>query len=203
METRETSLPGAARPAVPGSQEFRRGAAPLHAAGCSHWEAPPPPPVLAPGSLPEGGMADGRMADYLAAARPLYDGAKRCLGQVAGALLLLQTRGLEGARGRALLAALGGPVAELGERLAALRPPPAATRHHAALCAAQAALAALEGRIARLGALTDPGAPELDEAVARLFDLQRRLLAAAVPAAGLAPVDFASACCSCRPARRT
>jgi hypothetical protein len=51
----------------------------------------------------------------------------------------------------------------------------------------------------RQSGLIDPSGADLDMLMKGLFAVQHGLLAAAEPRAGLAPVDFKGACCTCRP----
>lgn len=167
----------------------------IHAAACSVWEVPAE-------STSEALSAKGYRVDahaaYLTAARPIYDGLKRCIGQLGGVLLLMQTKGLDRARADAVLDSVRDQLRELEERSRAFRVPAAAQRHHHELRRLLGLLGMVYRRFERTADLIDPGSAELDDAVATLFACHGALLAAAAPRAGLAPVDFRAACCTCR-----
>lgn len=167
----------------------------IHAAACSVWEVPAE-------STPEALSAKGYRVDahatYLAAARPIYDGLKRCVGQLGGVLLLMQTQGLDRGRADAVLNSARDQLRELEERSRAFPVPGAAQRHYHELGRLLGLLGSVYRRLERSADLIDPGSAELNDAVATLFACHRGLLAAAEPRAGLAPVDFRAACCTCR-----
>ena len=167
----------------------------IHAAACSVWDVPP---ESAPEALAAKGYDDEAHAAYLAAARPIYDGLKRCVGQLGGVLLLMQTEGLDRTRADAVLSSVGDQLRELEERSRAFRVPGAAQRHYQELARLLGSLGSVYRRLERAVDLIDPGSAELDDAVATLFACHGGLLAAAEPRAGLAPVDFRAACCTCR-----
>ena len=155
------------------------------------------------GSRPEALLAldcrdDGTIA-YLSAVRPIYDALKRCLGQLSGVLLLFQASGLDRDRSGLLMASVRQQLDEVGERIGALAVPAAAARHCRTLQNLIQSLEAIGERLDRAIDLIDPGGADLNAVVEALFSVQRGLLAAAEPRAGLAPVDFAAACCTCRP----
>jgi hypothetical protein len=167
----------------------------MHAADCSIWDVPA-------GAQPDEILADGiereEVAAYLSAARPLYDAAKRCVGQLSGLLLLLQTNSLDRQRDGVLLASVRAQLTEAGERLRALKAPPSAARHHAAVGDLLMLLGRIAARLDRLGELVDPASPDLDVVVDALFAAQRGLHVVSTPKGGLTPVDFDAACCNCR-----
>jgi hypothetical protein len=167
----------------------------IHAAACSVWDAPAE-------STPEALSANGYRVDahaaYFAAARPIYDGLKRCIGQLGGVLLLMQTEGLDRARADAVLNSARDQLRELKERSRAFPVPSAARRHHLELGRLLELLGSVYHRLERTADLIDPGGAQLNDAVATLFACHGGLLAAAEPRAGLAPVDFRAACCTCR-----
>jgi hypothetical protein len=153
-------------------------------------------------STPEALSAKGYRVDahaaYLAAARPIYDGLKRCIGQLGGVLLLMQTEGLDRVRAEAVLNSVQDQLRELEERSRAFPVPGAAQRHYHELGRLLGLLGAVYRRLERAADLIDPNSAELNDAVATLFACHRGLLAVAEPRAGLAPVDFMAACCTCR-----
>ncbi len=174
--------------------------APVHAAACSIWDIPAD---AAPDALLADGVRREDAAAYLSEVRPLFDAARRCLGQLSGLLLLHQTGCLERERGELLLSSATAQLVEARERLRAVRTPALAARHAAALGSLLALLAHVAGRLEeRLRDLVDPGSAALDAAVEALFAAQHAFHGVSVPEAGLAPVDFTAACCNCRrPAR--
>lgn len=172
----------------------------VHEASCSIWETPED---SATNALIAKGYEDEALAAYLSEMRPLYDAAKRCLGQLSGFLLLLQTARLERGREGLLLAAAVEQLDALDERLRAVAVPPHARRHHAAVSDLLERLKAVVPILERASDLIDPASPELERATGALFAGQRLLLALSVPDAGLAPVDFSAACCSCSQRSRT
>ena len=167
----------------------------IHAAACSVWEVPAE-------SAPEALFAHGYHVDahaaYLAAARPIYDGLKRCVGQLGGVLLLMQAQGLDRTRADAVMSSVRDQLRELEERSRAFPAPSGAERHYHELGRLLGLLGSVYRRLERAADLIDPGSAELNDAIGALFACHRGLLAAAEPRAGLLPVDFGAACCTCR-----
>jgi len=167
----------------------------IHAAACSVWDVPAE-------STPEALSAKGYRVDahaaYLAAARPIYDGLKRCVGQLGGVLLLMQTKGLDRTRADDVLRSARDQLRELEERSLAFPVPSGAQPHHDELRRLLGLLGTVYRRLERTADLIDPASAELNDAVAALFACHGGLLAAAEPRAGLSPVDFTAACCTCR-----
>jgi hypothetical protein len=124
---------------------------------------------------------------------------KRCLGQMAGLLLLLQTRSLDPHRAGVTHDAMRDLLAELSDRLHALKAPESAQRHFLGLESLVRQLEVGAEQLNRQKDLIDSASADLDALVRRLFAIQQGLLAAAEPRAGLSPVDFKAACCTCRP----
>jgi hypothetical protein len=172
----------------------------MHGADCAVWETPA-------GSQPEAllvlGYRDEAMIAYLGAVRPIYDAFKRCLGQLSGLLLLFQAQGLDRNRGALLTASVREQLRESGEGIRALKVPAGAAAHYASLVNLGQNLKAVSEKLDRRIDLIDPASADLDALVDALFSIQRSLLATAEPRAGLAPVDFTAACCSCRPRLET
>jgi hypothetical protein len=175
-------------------------AKPIHGADCSVWDTPA-------GSRPEAllvlGFRDDEMIAYLSAVRPIYDALKRCLGQLAGLLLLFQAKGLDRNRGELLMSTVRQQLAETGERIRALGAPAGASFHYGRLSNLSRGLKAVGEKLDRTIDLVDPGSADLDAVMDALFSIQRGLLETAEPRAGLAPVDFAAACCTCPPRLET
>ena len=92
-----------------------------------------------------------------------------------------------------------GQLAAARDRLAAVRPPAAARRHHDVLGTVLdhlgAAAAELDGMPVTLTPATRMAATRA--VVQRLHAAQAGILAAAVPGADITPVDLSNACCSC------
>src|ERR1700677_2020207 len=89
----------------------------IHAPTCSIWDTPA---ESAPEALVTVGISDEYVARYFGSIRPLYDAAKRCIGQLSGVLLLLQTRSLDRSRDGLLLASVTQQIQEAADRLAAV-----------------------------------------------------------------------------------
>jgi hypothetical protein len=148
----------------------------IHAPTCSIWDTPA---ESAPEALVTVGISDEDVARYFGSIRPLYDAAKRCIGQLSGVLLLLQTR-----------------------RLAAVAAPAMVSRHYALITELLARIGRIRARLNRLRDMVDPASPDLDQVVQELFAAQRGLLRISLPEAGLVPVDFTAACCNCAGERK-
>jgi hypothetical protein len=168
----------------------------IHRADCSLWDTPAD---SQPEALLVLGYRDDVMIAYLSAARPIYDALKRCLGQLSGLLLLYQAKGLDRNRSDLLITTVRQQLGEAGERLRALVAPAAAGSHYGRLVNLGQNLKAVSEKFDRTIDLVDPASADLDAVVDALFSIQRGLLATAEPRAGLAPVDFTAACCTCRP----
>jgi len=168
----------------------------IHDPNCSTWDTPA---ESGADHLVTIGYQDERIAAYLSTLRPVYDAMKRCLGQMAGLLLLLQTRSLDPHRAGVTHDSMRDLLAELSDRLRALKAPESAQRHFRGLEALVRQLEAGAEQLNRQKDLIDPASADLDALVRRLFAIQRGLLEAAEPRAGLLPVDFTTACCTCRP----
>jgi hypothetical protein len=168
----------------------------IHDPDCSTWDTPA---ESGAGHLVAIGYQDERIAAYLSTLRPVYDAMKRCLGQMAGLLLLLQTRCLDSQRAGITHDAMREILAGISDRLRALKAPEGAQRHFRSLEALVRQLEAGAEQLDRQKDLVDPASADLDALVRKLFAIQRGLLEAAEPRAGLSPVDFTAACCTCRP----
>ncbi len=154
----------------------------IHDPNCSTWDTPA---ESGADHLVAIGYHDERIAAYLSTLRPVYDAMKRCLGQMAGLLLLLQTRCLDPHRAGVTHDAMREILAELSDRLRALKAPEGAQRHFRGLEALVRQLEAGAEQLNRQKDLIDPASADLDALVRRLFTIQQGLLAAAEPRAGL------------------
>jgi hypothetical protein len=171
----------------------------IHAPTCSIWNTPA---ESAPEALVTVGISDEGVARYFGSIRPLYDAAKRCIGQLSGILLLLQTRSLDRSRDGLLLASVTQQIQEAADRLAAVAAPAMASRHYALITELLARIGRIRARLDRLRDMVDPASPDLDQVVQELFAAQRGLLRISLPEAGLVPVDFTAACCNCAGERK-
>jgi hypothetical protein len=170
----------------------------IHRADCDIWDTPAD---AMPEALIASGIEDEDVVRYCAAARPVYDAYKRVLGQLSGVLLLAQTGADDPAWRDRILDAAGEQLAEARERLGALRSTPPVARHHDLLAGLAEQLAALHARLRRAVLLVGADR-DWDRLVSELYATHRRLLAASEPRAGMTPVDFSHACCSCGAPRR-
>lgn len=168
----------------------------IHDPNCSTWDTPA---ESGADHLVAIGYQDERIAAYLSTLRPVYDAMKRCLGQMAGLLLLLQTRSLDPHRDGVTHDAVRDLLAELSDRLRALKAPESAQRHFRGLEVLVRQLQTGAEQLNRQKDLIDPASADLDALVRTMFAIQHGLLVAAEPRAGLSPVDFTAACCTCRP----
>jgi hypothetical protein len=171
----------------------------IHAPTCSIWDTPA---ESAPEALVTVGISDEDVARYFGSIRPLYDAAKRCIGQLSGVLLLLQTRSLDRSRDGLLLASVTQQIREAADRLAAVAAPAMVSRHYALITELLARIGRIRARLNRLRDMVDPASPDLDQVVQELFAAQRGLLRISLPEAGLVPVDFTAACCNCAGERK-
>jgi len=170
----------------------------IHSADCEIWDVPPD---AVPDALIAVGIEDEALVRYCAAARPVYDAYKRVLGQLSGVLLLVRTGADDPAWRDRILDAAAEQLGEARERLGGLEASPPAARHHDLLGGLAGQLAALLARLRQM-VLVVGADREWDRLVAELYAVHRRLLAASEPRAGMTPVDFSHACCSCGTRRR-
>lgn len=171
----------------------------VHSADCTIWETPPD---AQPDALLAAGINEDEVVRYCGEVRPVYDAFKRVLGQLSGVLLLAQTGADDPAWRESILDTAKGQIEAARDRLATLRPSRPAQRHYDALVRLAAQLEALHAEIR--GETRLVGAErEWDRLVSELFSVHRGLLAVSEPRAGMTPVDFSHACCSCGAPRRT
>jgi len=166
----------------------------VHAPDCSIWDTPT---EYSAEALATQGIAKEGASIYFAAIQPLYGAINRVLGQFAGILILSQSGASDGAMRPVSLDVAAQQLREARERLGAVAAPAGAARHRDLLGAVAADLAKIESALRRRGELADPSSLDLDDFTRRLTDVRRRLLGLAEPRAGIAPVDFRHACCSC------
>lgn len=172
---------------------------PLHAHHCDIWALADAAPEASPPA-----QGDEATARYLAQVRPIYDTMARVMAQLAGIFLLRLTSATPGLH---LDHEMYGTACEqLGgarERLASLRVPPSAGRHHAALARMGTHLGEAARGMDRLATRAGARDDSARRAVMRdLHAAQRLMIATAEPDANIAPVDFSHACCSCGAAGR-
>lgn len=170
----------------------------LHEAACGIWDIPATSGVE---QIFDAGYKDEATAGYLSQVTPIYAALSRVLAQLSGLMLLALTmRRGAGALDldHAIFATATDQLHEARERLRALKVPPAAARHHAAMtdCAGHLAVALgnMDSLPAALGPLRDVAQRDL---IRQLHVAQRLLIATAEPDARITPVDFSNACCSC------
>ena len=173
----------------------------IHRSDCSIWDTPAD--ALPDALITEGIDRDDVIA-YLQVVRPIYDALKRVLGQFAGLLLLAQAESRPTVDlDQPMYTTAKTQLAEAVDRLRAVKSTSAVRRHRDELNAVADLLAAGLGRLETDLASSRRAEAELETIIALLFQAQRRLLAASEPRAGMTPVDFSHACCSCGAAQRT
>lgn len=165
----------------------------VHRADCTIWDTPPD---AGPEALIAVGVDDDEVIRYCGAVRPVYDAFKRVLGQLSGVLLLAQTGASDPEWRDGILDTAGDQIATARDRLGTLRPAPSVERHYDALVALAERVGRLHGDLLRKR-LHVGNDPDWEPLVRGLFHIHRQLLAASEPRAGMTPVDFTHACCSC------
>ncbi|MBZ9964624.1 hypothetical protein [Mesorhizobium sp. BR1-1-2] len=147
-------------------------------------------------AIHDAALADEAIVRYVVATRPVYEGLRRLIGQLAGLLVLAQAGGR-----RDVLDLPDIPVArerwtEMEQRLGALQAPHGLESHCARLRAAHATLGEVLDDFGSVRLRRD-WQQELDRAGQRIKRAYAGLQAASEPRAGMTPVDFNHACCSC------
>lgn len=165
----------------------------VHRADCSIWDTPPD---ARPEALIAAGVNDETVVRYCGSVRPIYDAYKRVLGQLSGVLLLAQSGADDPGWRDKILATAAEQTEEARDRLGGVRAAPSVARHHDALVSLGERIAGLRAEIDR-AALIVGDHDQWDRLIATLFSIHRSLLAASEPRAGMTPVDFSHACCSC------
>lgn len=147
-----------------------------------------------------GTILNEAVAGYVVAIRPVYDGLRRLIGQVAGLLVLVHAGGRRDILDLPDVSAARERCDEIEQRLGAIRPPLGLQSHFRRLEATQATLGDVLGDLD--SARRQPDWQEhLDRASDRIKGAYAFLQSASEPRAGMTPVDFSHACCSC--AQRT
>jgi hypothetical protein len=162
--------------------------------------------VAAPPSDAEGGetrqaiendpAGDEAVVRYVVAARPVYDGLRRLIGQIAGLLVLAEAGGRRDVLDLPDIPAARERWAEVEQRLAALQAPSGLEGHLDRLATAHATLGEVLDDFG-LARLQRDWRQHLDRAGDRIKHAYAWLQAASEPRAGMTPVDFNHACCSC------
>ncbi|WP_099825557.1 hypothetical protein [Oceaniglobus indicus] len=169
----------------------------LHDATCDVWDLPQ---AGAAGDLHPATGTDPATDRYLATIAPAYGVLGRVMAQLSGIFLLALTRdgggpGLHLDHGMYTIAR--DQLAEAQDTVASVTVPETARRHHAALDNLAAQLAAAARGIERMAARMSGDEHARRDVLRHLAEAQRLLIATAEPDAGITPVDFDNACCSC------
>ncbi|MBZ9987398.1 hypothetical protein LB572_09840 [Mesorhizobium sp. BH1-1-5] len=140
--------------------------------------------------------ANEAVVRYVVAARPIYDGLRRLIGQVAGLLVLAEAGGRRDVLDLPDIPAARERWAEVEQRLGALQAPGGLEGHLARLETAHATLGEVLDDFG-LARLRRDWQQHLDRAGDRIKHAYAWLQAASEPRAAMTPVDFNHACCSC------
>lgn len=140
--------------------------------------------------------ADEVVVRYVVACRPIYDGLRRLIGQVAGLLVLAEAGGRRDVLDLPDIPAARERWAEVEQRLRALQAPSGLEGHLDRLATAHATLGEVLDDFG-LARLQRDWQRHLDRAGDRIKHAYAWLQAASEPRAGMTPVDFNHACCSC------
>ncbi|MBN9551726.1 MAG: hypothetical protein J0H31_23410 [Alphaproteobacteria bacterium] len=180
------------------AKRFFERAVTIHRYDCELVTAPPPDA--------EGGetrlaiendpSAKEAVVRYVVASRPVYDGLRRLIGQVAGLLVLAEAGGRRDVLDLPDIPAARERWAEVEQRLRALRAPSGVEGHLDRLATAHATLGEVLDDFG-LARLQRDWRRHLDRAGDRIKHAYAWLQAASEPRAGMTPVDFNHACCSC------
>lgn len=166
----------------------------LHAARCDVWDLLPEgdgTPVSYDRSSADGGR-------YGAAIRPIYDDLGRAMAQLSGLFLLRLTGNGSGLHlDHDMYKVACEKLAEARARLADITPPSLAARHHGALAELAGHLSEAALAMDRLAARQSADEAGRKAVLRHLHCAQQLLVAAAEPDAGVTPIDFSNACCSC------
>jgi len=173
----------------------------IHDAACDTWDLPK---VSQSGALhPEIGK-DTATDRYLASIAPAYGQLGRVLAQLSGIFLLALTRtggGLEPHLhlDHAMYAIAHDQLEHAHETIQSVSVPERARRHHAGLSDMIRHLSDAALGMDRLSAQKGEAghATAKREILKHMAEAQRLLIATAEPDAGVTPVDFNNACCSC------
>lgn len=133
---------------------------------------------------------------YVVAIRPVYDGLRRLIGHLAGLLVLVQAAGRRDLFDLPDLAAARERWHEAEAGLGSVEAPHRLREHLARLRSAHSTLGAVLDDFA--SARRQPDWPRhVDRASDRIKLAYAALQAASEPRAGMTPVEFNHACCSC------
>jgi len=180
------------------AKRFFERAVTVHRYDCE-LVAAPPSAIGSGDSLPaieKDAAADEAVVRYVVATRPIYDGLRRLIGQVAGLLVLAEAGGRRDVLDLPDIPAARERWAEVEQRLGALQAPSGLEGHLDRLATAHATLGEVLDDFG-LARLQRDWRQHLDRAGDRIKHAYAWLQAASEPRAGMTPVDFNHACCSC------
>ena len=183
---------------VSGKRFFER-AVTVHRYDCELVSGPRPPGAEneeAQPAIEDGTLADEAVARYVVAARPVYDGLRRLIGHVAGLLGLAEAGGRRDVLDLPDMLAARERWTEVEQRLGVLQAPRGLESHFLRLEAAHAMLGEVLDDFGSARLRRD-WQKHLDRAGERIKHAYAWLQAASEPRAGMTPVDFNHACCSC------
>jgi hypothetical protein len=136
------------------------------------------------------------IAGYVVAIRPIYDGLRRLIGQVAGLLVLVHAGGRRDVLDLPEVSAARERWSDLEQRLGAIQSPQGLQSHFRRLEAAHATLGEVLHDL-DFARLQPDWQQHLDRAGERVKRAYAFLQAASEPRVGMTPVDFSHACCGC------
>lgn len=183
----------------PSAKRFFERAVTVHRYDCELVATPQASSAEGMKSLPSGppdAAADDSIVRYVVATRPVYDGLRRLIGQVAGLLVLAEAGGRRDVLDLPDIPAARERWDEVNERLGALQAPSGLESHLARLVTTHATIGEVLDDFA-LARLQRDWQQHLDRAGDRIKHAYVWLQAASEPRAGMTPVDFNHACCSC------
>lgn len=170
----------------------------IHEAHCDVWATPE---MSSPDVLLTAGYEDEATIAYLASVSPLYAALSRILAQYSGILLLAMTdtRTIVGLD-QGLWRSAQDQLAEADDRLQSVEAPAVAIQHWHALNSIAKGLKTTAVKLDRVSVHHDPTnrKENITVLLKQLQSIQRLLIATAEPDANITPVDFESACCTCR-----
>lgn len=181
------------------AKRFFERAVTVHRYDCELVAAPQPSDAESGDSQPpidKDGTTDEAIVRYVVATRPIYDGLRRLIGQVAGLLVLAEAGGRRDVLDLPDIPAACEQWAEVKQRLGALQAPHGLEAHRVRLETAHATVGEVLDEFG-LARLRRDWQQHLDRAAERIKHAYAWLQAASEPRAGMTPVDFNHACCSC------
>jgi len=166
----------------------------IHLADCDVWDVPARPAV------PEGDGEGQAKTAYLAAVAPLYATLVHVTGQLGAHLLVSLHCSVDGLQLDQRLHSLArDQLAEIGDRLSAIRVPRAAASH---IWAMGKTVETLQQAVMFVDLL--PGKRDaldrerlMSDVIRSLHTAHKLMQVAAQPRVGLSPVDLDDICCSC------